>query len=504
MAGFNGRRSIRFYLAIVILVSTGMLVLAAWQKSFWYDEAFSAAAAGRGLDTVLQTAAEDVHPPLLVYLLGIWGQLFGYEELGLRSLSILFAVLSLLLTFLLAKELLGERVALASVVVLGLAPLFIMFAHNARYYALSACLALIVTFAMLRHQTTGRLRYLLLYGLASIAFLYLLYNAAIVILLCNVWWLVLWSRDRPRSPDYLVVWLLAQVAVFLAYLPGLGLLLQTMGRISDSTLVAEWAIELSKRLGYAAYVFGVGETVSPLSPVAWLGLGVVGGLFLWAVVANRSKSGFWLATSFFAGILGLNGILSLNSVVSLTWQSLPVRVFYALPYLAICLGAGLAALRRRMALVAGVLLLLVYGVASWNYFTDRQFLRPMIAVPWRQLFEQIEQNAQAEPSIICGRGDYACKYYAERYGYVPHTASQYTQLAQRGNGEIWWIQTNLGRGNAGDENEQAILQAALERQPEVKIVNYAPQDASIRWLKSRFMGQEDYAYRVQVYQFSLP
>ena len=498
------KRQVIFYLAIVILVSAGFQSLAARQMSFWYDEAFSAAAAGQGLEALPQTVAEDIHPPLWVYLLSAWGNLFGYDEVGLRSLSIVFAVLALLLTFWLARDLLDQRAALASVAVLGLSPLFIMFAHNARYYALSACLALIATWAMTRHQASGKLRYLLLYGLACIAFLYLIYTAAIVILLCNVWWLGLWIRDRPRSPERLAAWLVAQAAIFLAYLPGLFLLLQTMGRISDTTLVPAWALELSKRLGYSAYVFGVGETLSPLNPAAWLGLGVVGGLFLWAVVIHRRRSGIWLAASFFAGILILNGALSLNSAVSLTWQSLPVRAFYALPYLAICLGAGLAAMRPRIALAAAALLLLVYAVASWNYFTGRQFLRPMIAVPWQEVFDQIQESAQPDSQVICGRGDYACQYYAQRFGFLPYTASQFTELSRRGGGEIWWVQTNLGAGTAGDKEEQGFLQAALAGRLEVKVANYAPQDASIRWLKSRLLGQEDYAYRVQVYRFSLP
>lgn len=496
--------SVYFYLALLILVVTGLLALAAGQKSFWYDEAYTAAASGPGFAALSQATAEDVHPPLLVALLGAWGKVFGYNEVGLRSFSILFAALALLLTFWLARELLDERAALAAAAVLGFSPLFIMFAHNARYYALSACLALIVTLAMYRSQATGKMRYLLLYGFASLAFLYLLYTALIVILLCNLWWLVLWRQNRPRPSGRWGAWVLAQGIILLAYLPGLGLLLGLVGRFSDTSLTSQWASELSQRLGYAAYVFGVGETISPLNPTAWLGLGLVGGLFLWAAVSNRRRGGFWLAASFFTGILASHGVLSLNSAVSLTWQSLPLRAFYALPYLAICLGAGLAALRLRIALAAGLLLLLVYGVASWNYFTNQQYLRPMIAVPWQEVFEDIQQSAGSQSVVLCGRGDFSCRYYAGRYGFTPFTASQFTELSRRSGGEIWWVQTNLGNETAGDKVEQAALQAALASGLEVIATPYTPQDASIRWLKSRFLGQDDYVYRVQVYRFSLP
>lgn len=492
------------YLGIVILISTGLLVLAAGQKSFWYDEAYSAEAAAGGLEALSQAAVEDVHPPLLVFLLGVWGNIFGFGEMGLRSLSIGFAILALLLNFWFARDLFDERVALLGTAMLAFSPLFIMFAHNARYYALSACLSIIITLAMLRFHASGERGYLVLYGLASIVFLYLLYSAAIVILLCNVWWLGLWLGNQPRPADRWRTWFLAQAILLLAYLPGMVWLVQTMGRISDSSVVSQWPVELGKRLAYSSYVFGVGETLSPLNPAAWLGWILVAGLFLWAGLSNWRQAGFWLAASFFVGILLLNGVLSLNSAVSLTWQSLPVRAFYALPYLAICLGAGLAALRPRLALVVGLLLLLVYGLASWNYYSNRQFLRPMIAVPWAEVFADIQQNAQPDSRLICGRGDYACVYYARRNGFTPYRAAQFTELARRPGGDIWWIQTNLGSKTSGDQEEQEILRRALAGRLDVRVTPYAAQDDSIRWLKSHMLGQDDYAYRVQVYRFSLP
>jgi hypothetical protein len=128
----------------------------------------------------------------------------------------------------------------------------------------------------------------------------------------------------------------------------------------------------------------------------------------------------------------------------------------------------------------------------------------MLAVPWREVFGHIRQTAGPGSQVICGRGDYACPYYAARYGFTPHAAPQFNQLSRKTGGEIWWIQTNLGSETAGDQEEQNLLQAALAGRLEVTVVNYAPQDPSIRWLKGRLLGQEDYAYRVQVYHFITP
>jgi len=34
--------------------------------------------------------------------------------------------------------------------------------------------------------------------------------------------------------------------------------------------------------------------------------------------------------------------------------------------------------------------------------------------------------------------------------------------------------------------------------------NYAAQDASIRWLKAKFLNQDDFEYRVNLYRFFGP
>ena len=63
----------------------------------------------------------------------------------------------------------------------------------------------------------------------------------------------------------------------------------------------------------------------------------------------------------------LSGLLvSMNAILSLTWQNLPVRAFYVLPFLAIWLGAGLASLKPRWSILAGALIALVYGVGIYN------------------------------------------------------------------------------------------------------------------------------------------
>ncbi len=71
------------------------------------------------------------------------------------------------------------------------------------------------------------------------------------------------------------------------------------------------------------------------------------------------------------------------------------------------------------------------------------------------------------------------------------------------NSEVLWIQSNVGNLDSEDP-ELVILQDIRERYRTSSVVNYAQHDPSIRWIKSRFLHQEDYEYRVNVFQFAEP
>lgn len=108
-------------------------------SSFWIDELFTAwiVEIGIGFDEFVARIVTDVHPPVYYVLAFLHAQLFGDDEVGLRSLSALCAVAAVLLFivatksyFSLAARLFGGAMATGS---------FFWFyqAQNARGYSLS-------------------------------------------------------------------------------------------------------------------------------------------------------------------------------------------------------------------------------------------------------------------------------------------------------------------------------------------------------------------------------
>ncbi|CAN0142515.1 unnamed protein product, partial [Phaeothamnion confervicola] len=108
-------------------------------SSFWIDELFTAwiVEVGIGFDEFIARIVTDVHPPVYYLLAFAHAQLFGDDEVGLRSLSAILAVAAILLFivalkayFSLAARLFGAAMATGS---------FFWFyqAQNARGYSLA-------------------------------------------------------------------------------------------------------------------------------------------------------------------------------------------------------------------------------------------------------------------------------------------------------------------------------------------------------------------------------
>jgi uncharacterized membrane protein len=493
------------YILGVLVICGVLLSAAASQKSFWEDEAFTAIFAQKDISELLQVTAWDVHPPLYLFIAGQWGRLFGFDELGLRSFSILCALAALLLTYKLARDLFDERTGLIAMTLMAFTPLLVMYGHNARYYSLALLLALLVTWTALRFQSPHQFVFAILYILSSAAFLYLIFAAAVVLFAVNLWWLVRWLiQKEKRSLGVLIIWLITQALVVILYFPGVQILQNATSRFSELARVSNWLVEIIKRAGYYGFVSSVGETLSPLNPVAWLGVAVVVGVAVYAVIKAWRNLNFWLPIIFIVLIAVTNLAITFNIAVSQTWQNLTYRAFYLYPFLMIWLAVGFARMPLRWGMGSGAVLGFVFVVGIFNYYTNRQFLRPVLTVPWQAIFQRIQQESQPGALVICGFGDSSCYYYSERYGFGGIDLNTWPSLADQQYPVAWFVQSNLGRdvSTSGLPDQQAeFLQQMLQRYSQAMVYNYAPQDPSIRRLKAEFLNQEDYAYRINLHKF---
>lgn len=168
------------HIPIIFVIACGAVLfgLNVWGYDLWApDEPRFAQVAREILDTgdwiVMHVNGEPYYekPPLMFWTIGVFSLPFGdVTELTARLPSILGALATLLLTFLLAERLYGKRVAFASSVVLMTMALFWWQARTAQIDMFLTAWTTLTLFAFWRHHETRETKWLIvMYGAIAAA-----------------------------------------------------------------------------------------------------------------------------------------------------------------------------------------------------------------------------------------------------------------------------------------------------------------------------------------------
>jgi mannosyltransferase len=254
--------------------------------SLWYDETVSAHLASKSLPDLIAHTARDIHPPGYYILLHLWTRLAGDTEFALAFLSVVFGMLLIPLAYALARRLLGRAVALWAALLVAISPFNLWYSQEVRMYTLGAALGLVTLWCALRiadqinkstiQQTSKptERRWLVGYVLAAVAGLYVLYYFGFLLVTLNL--LVIGYFLLNRRYRRLGIWLLAQVAVLVLYLPWLPI----AWRQATNPPVPPWRslIPLPTVLLEAWAALSLGQSVQPSQ--VWPILLVIAVLFL--------------------------------------------------------------------------------------------------------------------------------------------------------------------------------------------------------------------------------
>ena len=120
-------------------------------QSFWLDEAYTVRLLDQPLGDMLGDLPDQESAPPLYYLLAwVWGHVFGFGEVGLRSLSALLGTLTIPVAYAAATRLAGRRAGVAAAALVAVHPLLVWFSQEARAYALVALLGALSLVGFLR------------------------------------------------------------------------------------------------------------------------------------------------------------------------------------------------------------------------------------------------------------------------------------------------------------------------------------------------------------------
>jgi mannosyltransferase len=169
----------------VMLSALSLANMSRW--SIWFDEAFSAYIARFNFAEIAHFTALDVHPPLYYWLLHGWVNMFGSNEMGLRSMSLFWAVVAVVGLFILLQRMFrSSRWALAAATCVALSPVLIRFSHEARMYTLVLAIVVWATYCVMRMHESRQNRWWVVYGVLLAAGMYTHYFVALA-------WLAHWT-----------------------------------------------------------------------------------------------------------------------------------------------------------------------------------------------------------------------------------------------------------------------------------------------------------------------
>lgn len=186
---------------MLVLVVAAAGALRFWKlgaQSLWFDEFFTTQVVSKGR-LLSNIAHKEGTPPL--YFIAVWGwtKLFGDTDTAYRSLSAIVGTATVPVVYLAARELTrSRRIARVAAVLVAVNPMFVWFSQEARAYALFAFVGALSLLFCVRACARGRMRDLLLWGVASAAAVSTHYFAVFLVLPEAVWLLLSLRRQWRR------------------------------------------------------------------------------------------------------------------------------------------------------------------------------------------------------------------------------------------------------------------------------------------------------------------
>jgi len=223
----------KYLLLGIVILAIALRLYGFTSEGIWIDEAVSVYHAGQGAVHVLGFV--DTNPPLHLLVLQPFTY-FGLDSFWIRMPFLICGVLSVLLIYLVGKELFNRRVGLYSSLILALSSYHIYYSQEARPYALLAFLSLASFYFFITYLKSPTKRNGLGYLITTSLAVYTHYFGAFLFIAQNVYLLL--SKERPRK------WLSLQGILIVSYIPAGFLVFRALESFTVFWLSSEFLTDM--------------------------------------------------------------------------------------------------------------------------------------------------------------------------------------------------------------------------------------------------------------------
>jgi mannosyltransferase len=347
-----------------------------------------------------QVFTTSITPPLHYYVAWLALKLGGDSVVLVRLPSLLFGTATVPLMFVLGRRVGGDRVGLLAATFIALSPFAIFYSTEARTYALLMFLVTVSTLSLLQGVQDRRLRWWVLYAVASCAALWAHYTSAFVIGISALW--AAWAHRGALRPV-----MVAFVAIGIGYLPWLpGFLEQRQNDEGLAVIAAftsltwEQVLEFPVRMLFGHPFLGL-ETLPGRVGLILIFIFAASAVAL--IVTRSATPG--RVVPFLRSPLGLMLLLALATPVGLLLYDVLGSTLYgtrnlssSLPALAVMVAFALSWLATivslRLAVPALVVVMLVLALGAVDTVRD-EYRRP----PTREVAHYLDEVAGGDPVV---------------------------------------------------------------------------------------------------------
>lgn len=214
----------------IFLLALFLRLLSIQSFPLWTDEGWTFwLVENQSLADTFAKLLQDRHPPLYFALLTLWQLLAGQSLLALRFLSLIAGMVSLALSFQIAKRIFNERVALYSLFFLSILDISIYYSQELRHYGFFAMMSLLVIVLFLINLRKPSWGTYFAYSMAVLALMLTHYFGLFVMVAQAFYALLLWPEKWQKKASLVAAWFFAA----LLYLPWLMYSFSTFSSISQ-------------------------------------------------------------------------------------------------------------------------------------------------------------------------------------------------------------------------------------------------------------------------------
>lgn len=191
-------------------------------QSFWHDEGNTLRLVQRNLTDLINAVKPDIHPPGYYLLLKGWTTFTGEHEIGLRSYSVFWGLITVALTYALGARLYTKAAGILAAVLVAVNPFAVYYSQEARMYAQLAGVAVASLYVMVRlvQAAPGHfVRWAVALSLINTLGLYTQYTYPFTMLVQGFFFLWWWLARRQPRP--LLIYIAANLFTLCLYAPWL-------------------------------------------------------------------------------------------------------------------------------------------------------------------------------------------------------------------------------------------------------------------------------------------